>query len=146
MRESCNSMTHGRKAVMLDRVLVDTSVWIQFFRKKDSPISSRLRHYLELNQVCCTGPVVIELYQGAKAVGEIDIINQLLETVHYIEITRTHYHRAAKISFEAARKGQVFSVVDLILAVVAHDEQLKLFTLDTHFKEISRFCPLMLDS
>jgi len=23
-----------------------------------------------VNQVCCTGPVVIELYQGAKAVGE----------------------------------------------------------------------------
>jgi len=131
---------------MLDRVLVDTSVWIQFFRKKDSAVSSRLRHYLELNQVCCTGPVVIELYQGAKAVGEIDIINQLLETVHYIEIARTHYHHAAKISYEAARKGQVFSVVDLILAVVAHDEQLKLFTLDTHFKEISRFCPLVLDS
>ena len=146
MRESCNSMTHGRKAVMLDRVLVDTSVWIQFFRRKDSSISSRLRHYLELNQVCCTGPVVIELYQGAKTVGEIDIINQLLETVHYIDITRTHYNHAAKISYEAARKGQVFSVVDLILAIVAHDEQLKLFTLDTHFKEISRFCPLMLDS
>lgn len=130
---------------MVDRVLVDTSVWIQFFRKKDSPVSSRLRNYLESNQVYCTGPVVVELYQGAKAVGEIDIINQLLDTVHYVEITRSHYHHAAKISYEAARKGQVFSVVDLILAVAAHAEQLKLFTLDTHFKEISRFCPLVLD-
>ena len=131
---------------MPDKVLIDTSVWIQFFREKDSHISSRLRHYLKLNQVCCTGPVVIELYQGAKTIGEIDIINQLLETVHYVEITRAHYHHAGKISYEAARKGKAFTVVDLILAVVAHDEQLKLFTLDTHFKEISRFCPLALDS
>jgi tRNA(fMet)-specific endonuclease VapC len=131
---------------MPDKVLVDTSVWIQFFRRKDSPVSPRLRHYLELNQVCCAGPVIIELYQGAKGSREIDAINQLLETTHYIEITRMHYHHAGQISYEAARKGQVFSVVDLILAAVAHDEQFKLFTLDAHFKEISQFCPLLLDS
>jgi tRNA(fMet)-specific endonuclease VapC len=146
MRESYNSMTHGRKAAMRDRVLIDTSVWIEFFRRKDSPISSRLRHYLELNQVCFVGPVVIELFQGARTSREIDVINQLLETIHYIEITRTHYHHAGQMSYEASRKGQIFSVVDLILAVVAHDEQLRLFTLDTHFKDISRFCPLLLDS
>ena len=131
---------------MPDRVLVDTSVWIEFFRKKDSSISSRLRRYLESNQVSFVGPVVIELYQGARTSKEIEVINQLLETVQYVEIRRTHYQHAGEISYEAARKGQVFSVVDLILAVVAHDEQLRLFTLDTHFKDIARFCPLLLDS
>jgi hypothetical protein len=35
---------------------------------------------------------------------------------------------------------------ELILAVVAYDEQLKLFSLDTHFKEISQFCPLTLET
>ncbi len=56
-----------------------------------------------------------------------------------------HYHHAGQVSYAAAREGKIFSVVDLILAAVAHDEQLKLFTLDTHFKEASRFCPLLLE-
>ena len=30
--------------------------------------------------------------------------------------------------------------------VVVHDEQLKLLSLDTHFKEISQFCPLSLET
>jgi len=33
-------------------------------------------------------------------------------------------------------------LVDTSAWVVAHDEQLKLLSLDTHFKEISQFCPL----
>ena len=130
---------------MADRILVDTSVWIDFFRRKDSPVSSKLRQYLERDQTCYTGPIAVELYQGAKTPIETAVIDRLLQTIPYVEMTRAHYHHAGQISYAAARQGRIFSVVDLILAVVAHDEQLKLFTLDGHFKDISRFCPLMLD-
>ena len=75
---------------------------------------------------------------------EIDIIDQLLQTIPYVEITRNHYHRAGLMSQQATREGRIFSVVDMILAVVAHDEQLLLFSLDAHFNDISRYCPLAL--
>ena len=55
-----------------------------------------------------------------------------------------HYHHAGLISQKAAREGKVFSTIDMILASVAHDEQLLLFSLDTHFQEISRYCILSL--
>jgi tRNA(fMet)-specific endonuclease VapC len=138
-------MIPGRKADMLDNVLVDTSVWIEFFRRKESPISLRLKEYVKLNQVCYTGPVAVELYQGARTTKEVGVIDQLAQTIHYVEITRMHYHHAGQISHQAARSGKVFSTVDLILAVVAYDEQLRLFSLDTHFKDISQFCPLSLE-
>jgi len=131
---------------MPDSILVDTSAWIEFFRKKESSLSKRLRDYLELDQVYYTGPIAVELYQGAKTKKETDVIDQLLQDIHYVEITRTHYHHAGHISHEAARSGKIFSIVDLILAVVAHDENLKLLSLDAHFKEISRFCPLQLET
>jgi predicted nucleic acid-binding protein len=139
-------MKHGRKAVMPDRILVDTSAWIEFFRKKESSVSLILREYLKLNQACYTGPIAVELYQGARTSKEVEVIDQLLEIIHYVEITRSHYHHAGQISHKAARSGKIFSVVDLILAVVAHDEQIKLLSLDTHFKEISRFCPISLEA
>jgi tRNA(fMet)-specific endonuclease VapC len=129
---------------MQDKVLIDTSVWIEFFRKKESSISSRLKEYLKLNQACYTGPIAVEVYQGAKTPKEIQIIDQLLQTIHYVEITRMHYHHAGLISQKAAREGKIFSTIDMILASVAHDEQLLLFSLDTHFQEISRYCKLSL--
>ena len=130
---------------MLDNILVDTSVWIEFFRRKESSISLRLKEYLNLNKVSYTGPIAVELYQGARTSKEVEVIDQVFQTTHYVEITRLHYHHAGQISHEAARRGMIFSTVDLILAVVAYDEQLKLFSLDTHFKEISQFCPLSLE-
>jgi tRNA(fMet)-specific endonuclease VapC len=129
---------------MQDKVLIDTSVWIEFFRKKESSISSRLKEYLKLNQACYTGPIAVEVYQGAKTPKEIQIIDQLFQTIHYVEITRKHYHHAGVISQKAAREGKIFSTIDMILASVAHDEQLLLFSLDTHFQEISRYCKLSL--
>jgi predicted nucleic acid-binding protein len=138
-------MTLGRRAAMLDNILVDTSVWIEFFRKKESSISLRLREYVKLNQVFYTGPIAVELYQGARSSKEVEVIDQLFQTIPYVEITRLHYHHAGQISQKAARKGRIFSTVDLILAVVAHDEQIRLFSLDTHFKEIDQFCPIALE-
>jgi len=131
---------------MPDKILVDTSVWIEFFRSKESSVSLRVREYLKLNQACYTGPIAVELYQGARSSKEVEVIDQLLETIHYVEITRLHYHHAGQIGRKAARSGKPFSTVDLILAVVAHDEQLRLFSLDIHFEGISHFCPLSLEN
>jgi predicted nucleic acid-binding protein len=131
---------------MPDKILVDTSAWIEFFRRKESSISLRLGEYLKLNQACYTGPIAVELYQGAKTNKEVEVIDQLLQTIYYVDISRSHYHHAGQLSHKAARSGKIFSIVDLILAVVAVDEDLKLLSLDTHFKEISHFCPLLLET
>jgi predicted nucleic acid-binding protein len=127
-----------------DKVLIDTSVWIDFFRRKESPVSPKVREYLKLNQVCYAGPIVVELYQGAKTQREIEILDQLFDTISYIDITRDHYHHAGMISQEAARKGEIFSTIDVILAILAHDGGLSLFSLDRHFHDISRYCAISL--
>jgi hypothetical protein len=129
---------------MPDKVLVDTSVWIEFFRRKGADISIKVKEYLKLNQACYAGPIAVELYQGAKTQKEIQIIDELFDTITYMEITRTHYHHAGLVSQKPARDGKMFSPIDMILAVLAHDEQVSLFSLDTHFQEISRYCPLSL--
>jgi len=129
---------------MPDKVLIDTSVWVDFFRKKESPVSLKVREYLKLNQVCYAGPILVELYQGAKSQREIEILDQLFDTISYIDITRDHYHHAATVSQKAARDGKVFSTIDVILAALAHDGGLSLFSLDRHFHDISRYCTLSL--
>jgi len=129
---------------MPDKILIDTSIWVEFFRKRDSAVSTKLREYLKLNKVCYTGPIFVELYQGAKTYREIEVLDQLFNTIHYVDITRNHYHHAGLVSQKAAREGKVFSTIDVILAVLAHDEGLSFFSLDHHFQDISRYCPLSL--
>jgi hypothetical protein len=129
---------------MTDKVLIDTSIWVDFFRKRNSAVSAKLREYLKLNQVCYTGPIFVELYQGAKTQREIEILNELFDTIHYVDISREHYHHAGLISQKAAREGKIFSTIDVTLAVLAHGEGLSLFSLDRHFQDISRYCPLTL--
>jgi len=144
MRGSFNLKTFGRKLAMPDKVLIDTSVWIEFFRKRHSDVSSKLKEYLRLNLACYTGPIAVELYQGAKTEKEIEVIEQLLETIDYVEISRKHYLVAGCISQKAARKGKHFSTIDMIIAVVAHEENLLLFSLDSHFQEIAQYLDLSL--
>ena len=129
---------------MPDKVLIDTSVWVDFFRKRDSLVSMKVREYLKLSQVCYTGPILVELYQGAKTQRETEILDQLFDTISYVDITRDHYHHAGRINQKAAREGRLFSTIDVILGVLAHDEGLSLFSLDRHFHDISRYCALSL--
>lgn len=129
---------------MPDKILIDTSVWIEFFRKKGSPVSEKVREYLKLDTACYTGPIVIELLQGSKTPREIQIIEELFNAMTYIDINRQHYHHAGLISQKAAREGNIFSVVDVILATLAYKEKLSLFSLDRHFADILRYCPFSL--
>ncbi|MBI5185181.1 MAG: PIN domain-containing protein [Nitrospinae bacterium] len=129
---------------MNGKVLIDTSVWIEFFRKKDSPVSRMLREFLKMDQACYAGPIAVELYQGAKTQQEILVLEQLFQTISYVEITREHYHHAGLISQRAARKGKTFSTVDVVLATVAQKEGLSLFSLDSHFKDIAKYCDVHL--
>lgn len=129
---------------MPDKILIDTSIWGEFFRKKNSAVSTKLREYMKLNRVCYAGPVFVELYQGAKTHREIEVLDQLFNTINYVDITRSHYHHAGFVSQKAAREGKIFSTIDVILAVLAHDEGLSLFSLDRHFQDISRYCPVSL--
>lgn len=144
MKENSNLKTPGTKRAMPGKVLIDTSVWIEFFRKKGSAVSNKVKEYLKLDQACYTGPIAVELYQGARSQKEIKVLDQLFQAITYVEVAREHYHRAGLISQKAARKGKNFSTVDMILAAVALEEHLLLFSLDGHFKEIAKFCDLSL--
>lgn len=137
-------MIPGKEVAMSDNVLIDTSVWIQFFNKKGSPVSEKVREYLRRNVACYTGPIVVELLQGAKTVKEIKVIEELFNAMTYVEINRPHYVQAGFVCQKAARDGRTFSVVDTVLAVLANSENLTLFSLDKHFAEIIRYCPFSL--
>ena len=71
-----------------EKVPIDTSVWIEYFQKSDSGLSSRIDDVLSVAEVYVPGVVLAELVQGARSEREIAAIKDMTETFR-LPITAT---------------------------------------------------------
>jgi hypothetical protein len=121
---------------MSTKILVDTSVWIDFFRSADSPHSLHLKQLLREERVILQGLVLAEVIQGIRTQKESGIVKRALQKLPYIEMTREAWEKAGEISASLLRKGITIPLSDVIVASCALSEGLEIFTLDSHFKKI----------
>lgn len=56
---------------MKDKVLMDTSVWIEYFRKNGSEVSSKLKNILVEEMAAIAGIIALELQRGAAGETEL---------------------------------------------------------------------------
>lgn len=129
---------------MPDRVLVDTSAWVDFFRNPHSPVGEILSSLLRHNLACYTGLIAVELYRGAKGQAELDSLHELFETIHYLPVSDSFYRKAGQLCYRLARKGITAGTVDAMIATATLEHHCSLLTLDRHFKEIESHCHLTL--
>ncbi len=114
------------------RVLVDTSAWIEFFRKKD-PCYRFVSQLLTGDRICCTGLIFAELIQGAKSEREISVIREFLAVFPFLAESTAAWEQAGLLAFALRRKGKTVGLSDCLLAVLARDNDAGILTLDTHF-------------
>jgi predicted nucleic acid-binding protein len=122
-----------------NRVLIDTSVWIAYFKSIDQRLTDRVDDVLGFSEVCVPRVVIAELVQGAKTEKEIAVIEEFVEAFSIIDQTDSTWLKAGKLSFSMKRKGITVHPVDCYIAVLASENNCKIFSLDEHFKEIKRF-------
>ncbi len=60
---------------MVDKVLVDTSAWIDFFRKKEPERHELVATLLREGRAMGTGIVSLELLRGAKTSKELTLVS-----------------------------------------------------------------------
>ncbi len=123
---------------MADRVLVDTSAWIDFFRRKDPERHELVATLLREGRATGTGIITLELLRGAKTTKELTIVSELFETMEMVYQSPATYVDAGKMGYDLARKGYTLGVVDLIIAQLAIENDLSLLTLDKHFMIIAK--------
>lgn len=129
---------------MSDRVLIDTSVWIDFFRKKDSKLIEKIAVLLEKQRAAYTGIIALELINGAKSPKELQALHDAFDTMEKIDEREQTYFNAGGIGYELARKGHTSGVVDLLIAQIAIENNIALMTFDEHFKVIAKYSSLKL--
>ncbi|HDH00423.1 MAG TPA: PIN domain nuclease [Nitrospirae bacterium] len=127
----------------MDKVLIDTSIWIEFFRKKD-PYFEVVRNLIEKDNVCCIGLIYAELLQGAKAEKELSTLRDFMHVFDFIPESAALWEKAGLISYELRRKGKEISLSDCFIASSAVSYSASLFTLDKHFQTIKKHMDLRL--
>jgi len=118
-----------------NRILVDTTIWIEFFRES-SQIGDHLESLLKENAVWTCGAVIFEILQGIKSEDEKNKILSVLAILPYIEMTKVLWQSAVAVSTSLKKKGLNLPLSDIFVATIAIENNLLVYTIDKHFEQI----------
>ena len=127
-------------------ILVDTSVWIDFFSSSPGIGGDELRRMIdEVEPFALAGIVVTEILQGLRR--DVHRIEHFLSLWDMVEPRGfATYREASAISRLARSKGISLTTVDTLIAAIALENHATLFSLDKDFSRIARLTPLRLHS
>ena len=125
-------------------ILVDTSVWIDFFSSSPGRAGRELRRLIEeVEPFALTGVVVTEVLQGLTR--EVNPIERYLSMWELLEPRGfSTYREASAISRLARSRGISLTTVDTLIAAIALERQASLFSLDKDFSRVARITALRL--
>ena len=125
-------------------ILVDTSVWIDFFSVSPGRAGAELRRMIDQAEpFALTGVVVVEVLQGIKR--DVRTIERYLALWDILEPRGFSTFRGAAAIFRLARsRGISLRTIDTLIASIALENQASLFSLDKDFSRIARITALQL--
>ncbi|MCF0216108.1 MAG: PIN domain-containing protein [Fibrobacteraceae bacterium] len=122
-------------------VLVDTSVWIDYFRSGNKSVF--LEPLVDSNEVCVNDLILAELIPSIRHRKEVELENLLLQ-VHKISMN-IDWTNIISMQVENLRHGiNRVGIPDLIIAQNAMQNNLTLYSLDKHFTLMKDCLPLKL--
>ncbi len=126
-------------------VLVDSSVWIDYLSSHVSKIDQKLEALIRPNnQAVITGIILQEVLRGIRNPRSDRVTQKLMQRLPFLmPDTETHL-RAAEIFRELSSKGKVPSTVDVLIAALAIENRISLFTQDKDFRFIKEYSDLKL--
>jgi predicted nucleic acid-binding protein len=115
--------------------LVDTSVWIDFFRGIP-PIKIALEKLITKDEIFTVGPILYELLQGVRLPEERKQVKEALLSTNYLEITSNDWEEAALLSSTLRAQGITLPMTDILIGHLARAKNLEVLSFDPHFDQI----------
>jgi predicted nucleic acid-binding protein len=122
-------------------VVVDTSVWIDFFAGGDLPA---LADALAQGAVVLPPIVIAELVSGAQRAADRRAIAELVQELTIHDTPPDHWVRVGTLRRELRDRGLSVSTPDAHVAQCALDRSALLLSRDAVFARISKLVPLKL--
>lgn len=125
-------------------ILVDTSVWIDFFRASDLPHVQRLEKFIDLGEnIALCGVILTEILQGIRDESTYHRTRSYLEFLRFLPMTQEVFIEAAQIYRSLRAKGiTVRKPLDCMIAATALVHQAQLLHNDRDFMAIAQHYPL----
>ncbi len=116
-------------------VMVDSSAWIDYFRKTEGAVGDRVSRLLDEDRIVLCGMVELELLQGVRP-RERRVLGELLRALSYVETERRDFIAAGDRLAQLRRKGVTLPASDGLIAALCVRHKLQLLTLDAHFDHL----------
>ncbi|MBU2524785.1 PIN domain nuclease [Patescibacteria group bacterium] len=127
-------------------ILVDTSVWIEYFKKKLSNTQKRLDWLIQNapDEICLNGVILTEVLQGVR---DESLYMKLRDNMMVFRIINNDdvstYLFAAEIFRKCRKKGiTVRSTIDTLIAATSIENKCEIFSLDRDFLNIAKVVDL----
>jgi len=118
-------------------ILVDTSVWIEAFRRARSREAEHLRVLLDAGGVAMTPPIRIELLSGSST-ADLPRLRRTLSALPLFVPGLEAWERMEGWTERAVRIGRRFGVADLLIAAVAAENDLPIWSRDGDFAAMAK--------
>lgn len=126
-------------------LLVDTSVWIDFFAGRDTPQTRFFKDAVRQGvDVALTGVVLAEILQGVPADQEFARLRKDLSFFRMLHpMSEETYVRAAVLYRKGRRRGvTIRSLVDCLVAAIAMEQEAAVLHKDRDYDRIAGYVPL----
>ena len=117
--------------------IVDTSVWISFFKGRDVELVVRLKQLIETDRAILVVPVRIELLLGTRSADRFKL-ERLLAALPSFSPNDNTWSEAERFSLRAKDRGENFQVVDLLIAASAIELAARVWSLDSDFERMAK--------
>lgn len=122
-------------------ILVDTSVWINYFKGREEV--KRLDTFIETNSIVVNDLILSELLPFINQKKEYELQNLLLNIEKVV--LHINWNEIIKMQTENLKNGiNKVGVPDLVIAQNVIQHNLYLYSMDKHFKFMSKLFPIKL--
>jgi predicted nucleic acid-binding protein len=125
-------------------VLVDTTVWIDFFADRSEPHVAALQKFIEIEEdLCLCGIILAEVLQGIRADETYIKTKNYLNDLIFLPMGQATFVRAAEVYRSLRKRGvTIRKPVDCMIASVAIEHDIPLLHNDRDFDYIAKYTNL----
>jgi len=121
-----------------NKILIDTSVWIEYFRDRSASLSKNVDEILSRQEIYVPKIVIAELIRGSKSEREISVVEDFVDAFNIVDQKEETWIKAGRLSYNLKKKGKTINLTDCYIAVIAQEHGCQVLSLDEHFKDIQK--------
>jgi predicted nucleic acid-binding protein len=122
-------------------IIVDTSVWIDFFKSRDTEQVALLKSAInDAEDICICGVILTEVLQGIRNDKEYELVKDMFQSLTHLPMLNDVFLKSARIYRSLRKHGiTIRKPIDCMIASVAIINDIPLLHNDKDFVPIEKY-------